>query len=70
MNFGQALEALKAGKRVFRRGWNGKEMFLYLEHFDSTGFAPAICIRTVRGTYQPGWSASQEDMLAVDWDLV
>lgn len=24
MDFGKALEALKAGKRVTRRGWNGK----------------------------------------------
>jgi Protein of unknown function (DUF2829) len=30
MNFGQALEALKQGKKVARRGWNGKGMFIYL----------------------------------------
>lgn len=30
MNFGQAIEALKAGKRVARRGWNGKGMYLWL----------------------------------------
>ena len=30
MNFGQAIEALKAGKRVSRAGWNGKGMFLFL----------------------------------------
>lgn len=30
MNFGQALEALKAGKKVARKGWNGKGMYLYL----------------------------------------
>lgn len=29
-NFGVALEALKAGKRVARAGWNGKGMFLFL----------------------------------------
>jgi len=29
MNFGQALEALKEGKKVAREGWNGKGMFLY-----------------------------------------
>lgn len=29
MTFGQAIEALKAGKRVAREGWNGKGMFLY-----------------------------------------
>lgn len=26
MNFGQALEALKEGKKVSRSGWNGKGM--------------------------------------------
>lgn len=31
MTFGQALEALKAGKRVARKGWNGKGMFLWLK---------------------------------------
>lgn len=30
LNFGQALEALKKGKRVSRQGWNGKRMFLFL----------------------------------------
>lgn len=30
MNFGQALEALKAGKRVARDGWDGKGMWLAL----------------------------------------
>lgn len=31
MTFGEALEALKAGKKVARKGWNGKGMFLYLQ---------------------------------------
>jgi len=30
MNFGLALEALKKGYSVAREGWNGKNMFLYL----------------------------------------
>lgn len=28
--FGEALEALKSGKRIAREGWNGKDMFVYL----------------------------------------
>ena len=28
MNFGEALQALKEGKKVSRSGWNGKNMFL------------------------------------------
>lgn len=30
LNFGQALKALKNGKKVCRSGWNGKGMFLKL----------------------------------------
>jgi len=30
MNFGQAIKALKEGKKVARQGWNGKGMFLFL----------------------------------------
>lgn len=29
--FGQAIEALKQGKKVTRKGWNGKSMFLWLK---------------------------------------
>lgn len=28
-NFGAAIEELKAGRRVWRSGWNGKGMYLY-----------------------------------------
>ena len=31
MNFGQAIEALKDGKKVSRTGWNGKNMYLWLK---------------------------------------
>lgn len=30
MDFGSAITALKAGKKVAREGWNGKGMFLVL----------------------------------------
>ncbi|WP_276122711.1 DUF2829 domain-containing protein [Pararhizobium qamdonense] len=29
-DFGTALQALKTGKRIARRGWNGKGMFVHL----------------------------------------
>lgn len=29
-NFGEALEAMKQGKKVSRRGWNGKDMFIVM----------------------------------------
>jgi hypothetical protein len=30
LNFGQAIEALKQGKKVSREGWNGKGMYIWL----------------------------------------
>ena len=30
LTFGEALEALKQGKKIARDGWNGKGMFLFL----------------------------------------
>lgn len=30
MNIGQAVEAMKDGRRVAREGWNGKGMYLWL----------------------------------------
>lgn len=30
MNFGQAIQALKEGKKVARAGWNGKGMWIVL----------------------------------------
>lgn len=31
LTFGQAIEKLKQGRKVARRGWNGKGMFLWLK---------------------------------------
>lgn len=31
MNFGQAIEALKEGKKVQRAGWNGKGLFVFMQ---------------------------------------
>lgn len=30
MDFGKALEAAKLGKKIFREGWNGKGMFVFM----------------------------------------
>lgn len=34
LNFGQAIEALKQGKRVARKNWNGKGMFIFMRPAD------------------------------------
>lgn len=86
MNFGQAIEALKEGKRVARAGWNGKGMFLFL--VSGSNFVvnrePLLSImgEGTMVTYRPHidmkdaegkvvpWLASQTDMLAEDWQIV
>ena len=30
LSYGQALEAVKEGKRIARQGWNGKGMFVFM----------------------------------------
>lgn len=31
LNFGQAIQAMKAGKAVARKGWNGKGLFVFMQ---------------------------------------
>ncbi len=83
MNIGEAVTAMKAGERVRRAGWNGKGMHVYLEdELESTigsrserlrngrMYHSYIVMLTAQGTYQPGWLASQADLLADDWEIV
>lgn len=82
MNFGQAIEALKQGKRVARAGWNGKGMYLLYVPPEKWGIiseigldipkenlSPWIGMKTADGKFVP-WLASQTDMLAEDWNTV
>ena len=83
MDFSAALLAVKDGDKVARRGWDGKDMFIFL--VDGSEFevnrAPLDKIYPVgtKVTYRPHvdmraadgtigvWIASQTDMLADDW---
>lgn len=96
MTFGLAIEAMKKGHKVARKGWNGKNMFivymgpLYLPPYntedtnrkvndrtakwigentplDSQGY---FAMFTANKKWQPGWLASQADMLAEDWMIL
>lgn len=85
-SFGVALAGVKDGQRWSRRGWNGKNMFIFL--------VPGSIFKVNRppllGIYPEGteinyhahidmrtadgqivpWLASQTDILADDWELV
>ena len=74
MNFGEALQVLKAGGRIARTGWNGVGLWLELQVPDahSKMTLPYIYInypddaKTTPGARVP-WLASQTDVLAEDW---
>lgn len=76
MSFGLAIDALKAGKRVAREGWNGKGM--WLEYIEPQYAVDLPYIRMSypvnSGVYPIGarvpWLASQTDMLCEDWCVV
>lgn len=86
MTFGDAIQALKQGKKVQREGWNGKGMFLFLV----SGSKFKVNRAPLLGIYPEGtevdyhahvdmktatgdvipWTCSQADMLSTDWQLV
>ena len=83
MNFGKAIESIKDGKKVKRRGWNGKNQYIELatsiSYVNASGIGvncdheaignKAIAFIGTSGV-QMGWLASQADMLAEDWEVV
>lgn len=80
LDFGTAITWLKDGKKLRRRGWNGKNMFLFQvagDRFESGKVhgvydyphAPFIAMKTADDKVVP-WLASQSDMLAEDWEIV
>ena len=69
MKFGQAIEELEKGNKVCRAGWNGKGMYLYLANQVAENMEPCVVMFTAQGKHQPGWLASQADMLASDWEV-
>lgn len=69
MNFGQAIEAMKNGKRVCREGWNGKGMWIKAQYPDADSLmdgGPYAYISNPAGKKFP-WNASQQDLFAEDW---
>lgn len=93
LTFNDAIIFLKDGRMLARRGWNGKEMFIYktvgntvskdfipkfaslpesvkeflLKRDQDVVFRDSLTMFTAQGEMQPGWVASQSDILAEDW---
>ncbi len=70
---GWAVKEMQEGARVRRAGWNGKGMWLGIEHPKPTLGAlrltlPFVYMFTAQGDIVP-WLCSQTDLLAIDWEL-
>jgi hypothetical protein len=86
MNFGEALQCLKDGKRVARTGWNGKDMFVYLvpaasypvqtgaarEYFGDGSLVPYRAYLALKTADDDvaTWAPSCSDVLADDWTQI
>ena len=71
MNFSTALEAVKAGKKIQRLGWNGKGLTVQIQRPDTNSkmTLPYLFIEYPNGLRCP-WLASQTDILAEDWQII
>lgn len=81
MNFSDALNLLKDGKKLKRSDWNGKNQYIELVNVSSItpydSSFPTIddinckCVAiSNENTVQVGWVCSQADLLAEDWEVI
>ena len=82
MTFGEAIEQAKDGKKIQRKGWNGKNQYIELAtaiSYKNAAGEIVNCVHEAIGNQafafvgtsgvQMGWLASQADMLAEDWQI-
>jgi hypothetical protein len=86
INFSLALQYIKMGMKVQRTGWNGKGMFVFLvpgstfvvnrapllgifPEGTEVNYLPHVDMKTADGKIVP-WLASQQDILADDWQVL
>lgn len=83
MTFGEAIEMVKQGKRLQRKGWNGKNQYIELAtcvsykntkgeiiNVDHTEMGNKAIAFVGTSGIQLGWLASQADILSEDWQVV
>ena len=83
MDFGEAIKKVKAGYKIQREGWNGKEQYVELASSISYVNAQGKIVNVEHAAIgnkalafvgtsgvQLGWLASQADMLAEDWKCI
>lgn len=83
MDFGLAIEGAKMGRKIARKGWNGKNQYVELAtnisyvnaagetvNTDHAAIGNKALVFVGTSGVQMGWLASQADMLAEDWYIV
>lgn len=77
MNFGDALELVKSGRKIQRKGWNGKGLWIEIQipNENSKMTLPYLYLNYPQNdTYHKGcrvpWLPSQTDILEDDWQEV
>ena len=68
-DIGWAVNQMREGLAVYRRGWNGQGQFLEIK-WPTAGQkcnVPYVYIVTTQGDVVP-WLCSQSDLLADDWE--
>lgn len=68
LGISDAINAMKQGHKVARKGWNDKGMWLALQVPDTNSkmSLPYVYMKTVDDKLVP-WLCSQTDLLAEDW---
>jgi hypothetical protein len=78
MDIGEAVKHMWEGGKVSRSGWNGKNMYLFMNFGGDTIrsgtlkvgiMLPFVNMKTATGEVVP-WLCSQSDLLAKDWGTV
>ena len=75
MNFSKALDYIKAGSKVRRKGWNGQSMHCFAQVPDkhSKMTHPYLVIfipKCTEGNRMLPWQPAQVDLFADDWEII
>lgn len=69
LTFSQALSRLKAGALMRRKGWATKGAHIKIHRYPDLRVSDCIAWCMPGSYIQPGWTCSQADMLADDWEV-
>ena len=79
-SFGEAIYFLKSGKQMYRRGWNGKNLVVYLYYPDVDTLTDEQLEENTMVNYHyriwnkstkvvDAWVPSISDIQAIDWEI-